>query len=173
MNEKYIRYFINVCNETARLSTCASKAVGAILVRDKRILAIGYNGVPSGCQHCNKIHDPYKMMVGEIYRDMHHKWSQRNELHAEQNLIAFCAKNNVNTNNTTLFVSISPCKHCAKLILASGIGVVYYLKEYDKDSTGLDFLRINNVECIEVNLDGKGRPKVVCNKMQETGSTEE
>ncbi|MCK4259915.1 MAG: hypothetical protein KAX49_13115 [Halanaerobiales bacterium] len=79
-------------------------------------------------------------------------FSKQNELHAEQNLIAYCAKNNISTNNTILFISLSPCITCAKLILATGIKMVYYIIKYDKDSTGIKFLKDNNINCKKINF---------------------
>lgn len=130
-------YFFEVCKLTSKLSTCQCKQVGAVLVKDKRILAIGYNGTPAGKPHCNgkKFYD----------REHHHAWSKYNELHAEQNILSFCAKNGIPTNNCILYIALSPCIDCAKIILASGIKGVFYIKEYDKDKTGLEFLKNNDI----------------------------
>jgi len=133
MKEKMINYFKNVVNETAKLSTCQSKQVGALLVKDNRILSIGYNGVPSGQKHCNEI--KFKD------REEHHRWSELNEIHAEMNCIAFAAKNGIATKDTTLIVQLSPCINCAKLIVASEIKEVYYSEKYDKDKFGIEFLQ--------------------------------
>lgn len=135
---KLKKYFKNVAIETSKLSTCRSVQVGAILVKDKRIISIGYNGVSSGSKHCNEIFNK------DFNRMEHHVWSLYNELHAEQNLISFCAKNGIETNDTILYVTTSPCIHCAKLIVASGIKEVFYVSKYDKEC-GIDFLSKNKV----------------------------
>lgn len=133
-------YFKNICFETSKLSTCISKQVGAVLVKDNRIMAIGYNGVSSGLKHCNKIFN------SDFDREKHHKWSNHNELHAEQNIISFCAKNGISINKSTLYVSFSPCINCAKIIIASGIEKVVYYNIYDKDQNGLEFLKNRGIK---------------------------
>ena len=139
-----LNYFKKIVIETSSLSTCVSKQVGAILIRDGRIIAIGYNGTPKNKKHCNEVFDR-----NNFDREKHHIWSTMNELHAEQNLISFCAKNGIRTEGTDLFVTVSPCIHCAKLIIASGIKNVYYIEEYDKES-GLKLLLENDVNCIKI-----------------------
>lgn len=145
MKQNKIDYFMRVATETAKLSTCVSKQVGAVLVRDNRIIAIGYNGVPSQRTHCNQIFDSK-----DFDRDKHHEWSLYNELHAEQNIISYCAKNGISIDNSILFVTLSPCINCAKLLLTSGVRMIYYLDIYDKEN-GLDFLHRNKVICIKYN----------------------
>jgi len=143
---KIHKYFMDVCKRTAELSTCSSRKVGCILVKNKRIIACGYNGVPSGKKHCNEMFDESLMSIDKQYRFKHHEWSQINELHAEQNLICFCAKNGIKTEDTILFVTLSPCINCSKMILSAGIKKVFYLEEYDLDDEGIKFLKRNNVK---------------------------
>lgn len=138
----------NVCIETSKLSTCVSKNVGAVLFKDGRITCVGYNGVPSGVKHCEDIFTNY---IEKQDRTTHHEWSNKNENHAEQNLIAFCANNGIQTNDSSLILTISPCIHCAKLLLNTGIEKVIFLKEYDKETDGVGFLNKNGVECIHYN----------------------
>lgn len=126
-------YFEQSCVLTAFLSTCQSKHVGAILVKDNRIIASGYNGVTSKQVHCED------MQFNS--REEHHLWSTNNELHAEQNIIAFCARNNIQTQDTILYLTLSPCIHCAKLIVAAGIKEVQFKELYDLDTSGIDFLK--------------------------------
>jgi dCMP deaminase len=147
---KYIEYFKDVVKRTSLLSTCASKQVGALLVLNNRILATSFNGVASGKKHCNEI---FVEADGDGWmpaREEHHQWSLLNECHSEQNIIAFCAKNGIRTENTTLYVSLSPCASCAKLLLAAGIKEVFYLEEYDKDIEGIKFLRNNDIVCEKI-----------------------
>jgi len=146
MKQKLLTYFTNVLLETSKLSSCASKQVGALLVRDNRILAISYNGTATGKKHCNDI---FKEVTIKN-REEHHLWSIRNELHAEQNLIAFCAKTNICTSGSALFVMESPCISCAKLIVASGITTVFYINKYDKDTTGIEFLKECGLEVKQI-----------------------
>jgi len=135
---KLAEYFKKVTIETGKLSTCVSVQVGAVLVKDKRIVSIGYNGVAPKARHCIDI------FGASFDRDEHHEWSKYNELHAEQNLISFCSKYGIETDGTTLYVTTSPCIDCAKIICAAGIKEVFYIKQYDKES-GLPFLRDNDI----------------------------
>ena len=73
-------------------------------------------------------------------------------IHAEQNALGWAARNGVSTEGADLYISISPCSYCAKLIVAAGIKKVYYLKEYDRDSNGIAFLNKNGIICEIVNI---------------------
>jgi len=144
MKPKYLNYLKTICLETSKLSTCVSKQVGAILVKDTRIIAIGYNGVASKAKHCNQI---YKKE--NFDREKHHIWSKLNEYHAEENLLLFCLRNGINITDSILITSLSPCINCAKLIANSGIKTIYFIEEYDKDQTGLDFLKKNKIKTLK------------------------
>lgn len=145
MNDKFLNYFKTICLETAKLSTCVSKQVGAILVRDLRIIAIGYNGVPSKEKHCNEIFNK-----NSFDRDEHNSWSKLNEYHAEENLLSFCLRDGISTENSILFVSLSPCINCAKLIANSNIKKVYYFELYDRDQEGIKFLEKRGVKVFKI-----------------------
>lgn len=110
-------------------SYCTRLKVGAVLARDGRILATGYNGTISGMPNTCECEDGTTSDF---------------TLHAEQNLITFCAKNGIPTNGTTLYLTHSPCKQCSKLIAQSGITEVVYSTPY-RDSEGLDFLSACNI----------------------------
>ena len=143
MNKKIKEYFKDVCIRTSKLSTCVSKQVGVVLIKDLRIIAIGYNGVPSGVKHCNE-----KFDENNFDREEHHDWSHLNENHAEQNLVSFCAKNGIIMNNTILLISMSPCINCAKIILNSGVKKIIFIEWYDLSDDGVKFLNNNNIECV-------------------------
>ena len=144
MRKEKIEYFVNVLKETQKLSTCISKQVGCLIVRDGRILLSSYNGVASGMKHCNKRFNKY------FDRDKHHEWSNENELHSEQNIISYAAKKGIKLENSIMYVTLSPCIHCSKLILASGIKEVYYLESYDMDDSGIKFLNEREIKCIKI-----------------------
>jgi len=150
MKDKLKTYFANVCKETAKLSSCISKQIGAVIVRDNRIISVGYNGVASGQIHCNDI-------FNTTNRKAHHEWSQKNEIHAEQNAICFCAKSGLSTDGATIFITVRPCNACAKLIIASGIKEVYYLESYDKysEDNGLELLTKNFIRVSRIKGDIK------------------
>ena len=140
------QFFLEIAKQFASQSTCCRKQVGAILVKDGRIVSTGYNGVVKGAIHCNE-HDVFKNVdwtkqkATDDLAMKHHQFSSVNELHAEQNAIAFAAKNGVSTDGCTLYTTLAPCPDCAKLIVASGIKEVYYTEEYDRNTTGINFLK--------------------------------
>jgi dCMP deaminase len=125
----------------AEKSHCVSYHVGAVVVKDKRIISIGYNGTPPGLLNCDEIFDKEK-----FDREDHHKWSKDNEIHGEMNCIAFAAKNDVNIDGADIYVTISPCNDCLKNLSMTGIKNIYYLYLYDKIDLNPELLRIINVQ---------------------------
>jgi dCMP deaminase len=104
--------------QVARRSTCPRAAVGAVIVRDKRILTTGYNGAPSGLPHCTEV--GCLMVNGHCVRT----------LHAEQNAIIQGALHGVNVSGSTLYVTHQPCLNCAKMIINAGIQRIVYAGHY-------------------------------------------
>lgn len=158
VNEKL---FIEVAKLFADRSTCSRKHVGAVITRDDRIVATGYNGVPSGREHCLdffiKYHKDNNIKLSfddwiktPEFLDLHKNFSVY-EFHAEFNLISFCTKNNISTLNSVLFTTLSPCLECSKLISNVGIKEVIYLEEYDRSIEGIKFLKDLNIICRKFN----------------------
>jgi dCMP deaminase len=119
-------YFMSIAQLVARRSTCLRRQVGAVLVKDKNILATGYNGTPSGITHCEQtgcLRDQLKVPSGE-----RHELCRG--LHAEQNVIIQAAKHGSNIDAATLFCTHAPCIICAKMIINSGIKEIVYLDGY-------------------------------------------
>lgn len=120
-------YFMAITKMVARRSTCLRRKVGAILVKDKRILATGYNGAPSGLKHCEE--------VGCLREDSSIPSGVRHELcrglHAEQNAIVQAAYHGISINGSTLYCTNKPCVICSKMIINSGIEMVYHEEGYD------------------------------------------
>lgn len=149
INDRSIRWdysFLKIAKEISTHSTCCRKQVGSILVNESKvIISMGYNGVPSGMQHCNE-HFTMTDMLKPDFMKMHGDFSRRFELHSEQNCIAQCAKNGISPVGSTLYIDLSPCSQCAKLILAAGIKRVVYSEEYDRETEGLELLRQNGVK---------------------------
>jgi dCMP deaminase len=147
--------FLEVAQLFAERSTCVKRQVGAILVKDKRILSTGYNGTPSGLCNCDKVFrfgaDKVGLLpfVQEGARFTHHEFAEKFEIHAEQNCIAFAAKNGINTEGCTMYVTVAPCAQCAKLIIAAGIKKVIYKEPY-KNEDGISLLKISGVETSEL-----------------------
>jgi dCMP deaminase len=147
----WVRTFCNIANEMKQHSTCCRLKVGALLVKKNRIISTGYNGVPSGMEHCDKqfsVIDKNR----EDFMKIHGEFSRLYELHAEQNAIVFAGKNGVNTENSDLYITTAPCSNCAKLIVAAGIKNVYYIDNYDRDMSGPDLLDKLGISCYHVKL---------------------
>lgn len=123
--ERYDKAYLRMALEWAKLSHCKRRQVGAIIVNNGMIISDGYNGSPSGFDNCCE-DDNYTT-----------HWYV---LHAEANAILKVAKSTNNCKNATLYLTLSPCKECSKLILQSGIQRLVYLNEY-KDTAGIDFLK--------------------------------
>ncbi len=116
--------FINIASELATASKCVSKQVGAVIVKDGRILSTGYNGTPAGFINC------CDHWSGE-YTAEHHEWSKTYEIHAEMNAIIWAARQGICVENATIYVTLEPCSECSKNIIATGIKRIVYAKEYE------------------------------------------
>jgi dCMP deaminase len=121
---KYDKAYLRIASEWSKLSYCKRKQVGAIIVRDRMIISDGYNGTPSGFENCC-----------EDNEGLTHWYV----LHAEANAILKVAHSTQSCENATLYITLSPCKECSKLIHQSGITRVVYQKGY-RDTSGIDFL---------------------------------
>ncbi len=136
--------YMELAQNLSRKSHCVKIAVGAVLTKDTRIVSLGYNGPPAGTHNC----DQEWPGVG-CPRDS--KGSCSLALHAEQNAILYAAKNGVPMNGCTLYVTLSPCLPCARIIFTMGIRKVLFLKSYASykgigTDEGVDFLRRFGVE---------------------------
>lgn len=132
--------FIHIAFEIATASKCVSKQVGAVIVKDGRILSTGYNGTPAGYMNCR---DHWS---GE-YTAEHHEWSKTYEIHAEMNAIIWAARKGISIEGATIYVTLEPCSECSKNLIASGIKRIIYAKEYEHthSQTISKFLKDNGV----------------------------
>ena len=121
------KYFIDIALRTAQESNCTELKVGAVLVKDKRIVSVGYNGTASGYINCGEALDK-----GLYEKENHHDWSKDNEIPAELNCLLFAAKYGISTKDCILYVSYEPCDNCLKHIIQAGIKEVVYLYPYKK-----------------------------------------
>lgn len=142
--EKKLRYdkaYLRMAKTWSELSHCARKQVGAIIVKDGMIISDGYNGAPSGFDNC------CENDAGETH------WYV---LHAEANAILKVAKSTHNCSDATLYLTLSPCRDCSKLVVQSGIKRVVFINSY-KDTSGVDFLKEAGIEIeqIENPFDGE------------------
>lgn len=131
---KYDKAYLRMALEWAKLSYCKRKQVGAIIVKNRMIISDGYNGTPSGFENCCEDHDGN---------------TQWYVLHAEANAILKCAASTQDAEGATLYITMSPCKDCSKLILQAGIKRIVYLEKY-KDNSGLDFLEKAGITIVHI-----------------------
>lgn len=135
---RYDIAYLRMAREWSKLSYCKRKQVGALIVKDKMIISDGYNGTPTGFENFCEDEEGYT------------KWYV---LHAEANAILKVASSTQSCRGATLYITMSPCKECSKLVHQSGITRVVYQREY-KDDSGISFLRKAGVEIEHIeNLD--------------------
>lgn len=146
MKQKFIDAYMKTAETFAELSSAKRLHVGAIVVKDDRIISIGYNGMPSGWD--NNCEDKFycddgdwsEQLLKEANQWMNYKLVSKPEvLHAETNAIAKLAKSTESGDGAKLFVTHAPCLDCAKLVYQSGINSVYYRNNYRSDD-GIRFL---------------------------------
>jgi dCMP deaminase len=126
--------YLKMATEWANLSYCKRKKVGALIVKDRMIISDGYNGTPSGFENnCEDENGKTNWFV----------------LHAEANAILKIASSTQSCKGATLYITMSPCKECSKLILQSGIEKVVYMAGYSDDS-GLQFLKNAGIEILNI-----------------------
>ncbi|QOP42200.1 deoxycytidylate deaminase [Sulfurimonas marina] len=132
--------FINIAVEIANASKCVSKQVGAVIVKDGRILSTGYNGTPAGYINCCEHWE-------NEYTSDHHEWSKTYEIHAEMNAIIWAARKGISIEGATIYVTLEPCSECSKNLIASGIKRIVYLKPYEHTHSEVisKFIRDNGV----------------------------
>lgn len=147
---KYDETMLATAKLFGELSYCTKAKVGAVIAKEGRILATGYNGTISGqsneCEFmkiCDNCHGRDKFLEsGKCSKCLgvgSRLYTSPFTVHAEQNVISYCAKNGLATDGATMYITLSPCSLCAKLIAQSGIKRVVYLDNY-KDTSGIDFL---------------------------------
>ena len=131
---KFDKAYLRIAKEWSKLSHCNRKQVGALIVKDRMIISDGYNGTPSGFENFCEDDEGYT------------KWYV---LHAEANAILKVAGSTQSCKDATLYITMSPCKECSKLIHQSGISRLVYHIDY-KDNSGLDFLEKAGVELQQI-----------------------
>ena len=131
---KFDKAYLKMAQEWAKLSYGKRKQVGALIVKDRMIISDGYNGTPSGFENCCEDEE------GKTH------WYV---LHAEANAILKLAASTQSAKGATLYLTLSPCKECSKLILQAGITRLVYINEYSDDD-GISFLRGHNIEIEQI-----------------------
>lgn len=137
--------FINIAKEIAKASKCVSKQVGAVIVKDGRILSTGYNGTPAGFTNCN---DHWQ---GQ-YTKEHHEWSKTYEIHAEMNAIIWAARKGISIEGASIYVTLEPCADCSKNLIAAGIKKIVFEKAYEHTNSTIisSFLEKNGVKIEQI-----------------------
>lgn len=143
----FSKIFMDLAADLALRSHCVKAQVGAVLTKDTRIISIGYNGPPAGTHNCDE-----EWPETGCPRDSKNSCSLA--LHAEENAILYAVKNGASLEGSTLYLTLSPCLPCARIIYSSGVKKVYYLNSYaeykglDSDE-GVDFLNKFGVEALK------------------------
>lgn len=144
MRPTWDEYFMEIADLVKTRSTCLRRQVGAVIVRDKRILATGYNGAPMNCKHCQEL--------GCLRNKLNVPSGQRHELcraiHAEQNAVVQAAYSGTSVNGGTLYVTNQPCALCAKMAINAGIKKIIFKGEYP-DELALELLKEAGVRVIK------------------------
>ena len=138
-------YFMAIARMVAQRSTCLRRQVGAIIVKDKRILATGYNGAPAGLRHCEETGCLRK--EASIPSGTHHELCRG--LHAEQNAIIQAAYHGISIAGATLYCTNKPCVICSKMLINAGIKKIYYEEGYD-DPLAAQMLQEAGIELVRV-----------------------
>jgi dCMP deaminase len=145
-------YFLQLATQAATRSTCLRRQVGAVLVRDKRILATGYNGAPRGVSHC--------LDIGCLREQLGIPSGERQELcraiHAEQNAVIQAAIHGVAIEGATLYTTLHPCVLCAKILINCGVREIHYVEGYP-DELSHELLAEAGVVLIKEDLPSAGR----------------
>jgi dCMP deaminase len=152
MKDKFKRAYMKTAQTFAELSSARRLKVGAIVVKDDRIISIGYNGMPAGwdndCEYeATEFQTEYG--VGSKLVKTGELKTRPEVLHAETNAIAKLARSNESGNGATLFVTHSPCLECAKLIYQAGISCIYYNDDY-RDTNGIKFLEKSGIQVVKM-----------------------
>lgn len=139
------KYFMTITSDVSERATCVKRKVGAIVVKDNRILSTGYNGAPKGFKHCEK--------EGCLRKKMNVPSGQRHELcrglHAEQNAIIQAAVHGVEIEEGTIYCNYQPCVICVKMMINAGIKRLVYSGEYP-DKLAAKMLKESNIKVVRI-----------------------
>ena len=145
MRPSWDDYFMHITREVAKRGTCMRRQVGAILVKDKHILATGYNGAPAGLPHCDE--------VGHMIEDGHCVAT----IHAELNAVVQAARNGARIEGASIYITASPCWSCFKVLANAGIRRICYGAFY-RDERSFEVARTLGIEMVHVPIEGDTVP---------------
>lgn len=137
------KLFLEVAEKLSKQSHCESLKVCALAVNNNRIIGTGINGTPPKLTNCDSYFKKYyidnnikieydEWIKTKEWRELHHKWSLLNEIHAEISLIGICAKTGVSIDNATIYCTHQPCSDCTKALISCGVKKIVFLNKYDK-----------------------------------------
>ena len=145
MRPSWDEYYMEMVEVIKKRSTCLRRQVGAIIVKDKRIIATGYNGSPVGCKHCEEVgclRDQLKIPSGE-----------RHELcraiHAEQNALVQAAYSGTSVKDSIMYITTQPCSLCAKMIINAGVTKILFKGDYP-DELAMEMLKEAGVRVVKI-----------------------
>lgn len=144
MKEKFLSLYCDIAERIAELSYAERLKVGAVIVKDHRILSYGYNGTPSGFENVCEIEIPEVVDFESRSVTESYKVTKPEVIHAEQNALMKVTRSHDSTEGAVMFVTHSPCVECAKLILQSGITELYFVQRYRNDA-GLKVLEAGGI----------------------------
>ena len=149
MKQKWVEAFMDTAERFSQLSSAKRLQVGAVVVKDNRIISIGYNGMPAGwTNECEE-----EVIVAEVDGDparvIREMKTKDEVIHAEANAIIKLARDGESGNGASLFCTHAPCVQCAKMIYGAGISKMYYRNTY-RDTSGIDFLKKCSIEVIKI-----------------------
>lgn len=151
------QYFMTQATLLSLRSTCTRLSVGAVIVRDRRVIAGGYNGSVSGDVHC--VDEGCYLVEGHCVRT----------IHAEMNAVLQCAKFGVATDGAEVYVTDFPCLQCTKMLLQSGIIKINYLRNYHNDQYAVELLKRKNVEIKQIKFSEDDLDKININHILREG----
>lgn len=137
VNNAKHRVYLKMCAELSDLSKCVKHRVGAMIVKDSRVISTGVNGTPAGYENCCE-HFALHSMDDEKSSDEHREWSSIYELHSEMNALLHAAKHGLSVNGATVYCTLEPCFNCLKHMIGAGIKEIYYANKHKHNLEGTE-----------------------------------
>lgn len=138
--ENWDKTFLKMAKDLSEMSHCVSRQVGALIVKDGRILSSGINGTPQGEINCDDI------FTSDFDPIDHRQWSDDHEIHGEQNSLLFAARYGISVDGATMYCTLQPCNQCIKNIMQSGIKRIVFSQYYDRVENTTEIVkRLNNL----------------------------
>jgi dCMP deaminase len=144
---EWIKTYMKIAKAFSEHSKCRRLKVGAVIVKNGRIISTGYNGTPKGLPNCCDVFKEEDAAKPE-FMDRHGLFSKHFELHAELNAILYAQREHMDCVDSDIYVTTAPCSDCAKIIVTAGIKKAFYLNKYDRDENGPELLSRCGVDMV-------------------------